>query len=103
MYAYGESEACGPAIRLHAARALEPGDAVTIPYGSHSSTHFARYYGFVPRPNPCDAMQVSLSDVLSTLPSDVPVPAGGWAAAGGGSTRAGRCARRRRSGARGAA
>lgn len=47
-----------PTIRLHAARALKEGDPVTISYGEHSSTHFALYYGFVPRPNPYDSLQV---------------------------------------------
>ena len=76
MYAFGHSAACGPSIRLHAARALRAGDAVTITYGEHSSTHFALYYGFVPGPtNPYDTLQVSLSDVLSTVPAAVAPPA----------------------------
>ena len=81
MYAFGHSARVGPSIRLHAARALNVGDAVTITYGEHESTHFALYYGFVPEPNPHDALQVSLSDVLSTLPADQLEPEGGWASA----------------------
>ena len=69
------------AVAKHAARALNVGDAVTITYGEHESTHFALYYGFVPEPNPHDALQVSLSDVLSTLPADQLEPEGGWASA----------------------
>ena len=66
MYAYGEGEACGPSIRLHAARSLAAGDAVTITYGEHDSTHFAMYYGFVPYPNSHDAVQVTLCSSLCT-------------------------------------
>lgn len=80
MYAFGHSDQCGPSIRLHAARALDVGEAVTITYGEHDSTHFALYYGFVPSPNPYDAVQVTLSDVLATLPDAQAVPAGGWQA-----------------------
>ena len=81
MYAYASNARCGPAIRLHAARPLSPGEAVTITYGEHSSTHFALYYGFVPQPNPHDALTVTLPDVLSSLPpaSLGDPPAEGWA------------------------
>lgn len=81
MYAFGHSAQCGPSIRLHAARAMQAGEAVTITYGEHDSTHFATYYGFAPAPNPYDAVQVSLADVLTTLPAEQTVPAHGWQAA----------------------
>ena len=80
MYAYANSTTCGPAIRLHAARAMRPGDEVTITYGEHSATHFALYYGFVPEPNPTDALQLTLNDVLSVVPAEQ-LPAGGVAEA----------------------
>ena len=35
----------GGSIRLHAARPLLEGEAVTITYGEHSAEHFCRYYG----------------------------------------------------------
>lgn len=83
MYAFASGASCGPAIRLHAVRALDAGEAVTITYGEHSSTHFALYYGFVPDANPADSITVTLSDVLSTQPSSRlgPEPTEGWSAA----------------------
>jgi hypothetical protein len=81
MYAFAANVAYGgPAIRLHAAKPLRPGDAVTITYGEHSSTHFALYYGFVPHLNPYDSLGVTISDVLSTLPEETlgPAPEEGW-------------------------
>ena len=68
MYAYSNGATCGPAIRLHAAKPLEPGDAITITYGEHTSMHFALYYGFVPSTNPSDCITMSLGDILATLP-----------------------------------
>ena len=59
LYAFAPGAACGPAIRLHAARPLAAGDPVTITYGEHTSAHFALYYGFVPRTNPFDALQMT--------------------------------------------
>lgn len=89
MYAFASGASSGgPAIRLHAARSLEKGDAVTITYGEHSSTHFALYYGFVPRANPSDSIGVTLEDVLSSQPAELlpselrggEEPPEGWAA-----------------------
>jgi hypothetical protein len=83
MYAFASGATGGPAIRLHAARALKAGEPVTITYGEHTNTHFALYYGFVPHPNPFDAVEVTLKDVLSVLPSQLtgPAPEDGWDAA----------------------
>ena len=80
MYAFASGASGGPAIRLHAARALREGEPVTITYGEHSNCHFALYYGFVPEPSPFDAVQVTLPDVLSITPEALrgPEPAGGW-------------------------
>ncbi len=88
MYAYAASATGGPAVRLHAARALRAGDAVTITYGEHTNSHFALYYGFVPfEPNPHDEIRLSLADLVS-LVGIVPdqqtlttAPAQGWEAA----------------------
>ena len=56
---------------------------MTITYGEHTSAHFALYYGFVPVPNPFDAIPVTLADVLSLVPSSElpPTPKVGWQAA----------------------
>jgi len=83
LYAYAPGAACGPAIRLHAARALAPGDPVSITYGAHTSAHFALYYGFVPRVNPFDRVDITVGGILGVLPEDVlgDPPDGGWEAA----------------------
>lgn len=82
LFAYSGAARCGPAVRLHAARALCPGDPVTITYGEHPSAHFALYYGFVPKPNPFDHVLVTLAMVLSEVPSLlIAPPQDGWDAA----------------------
>ena len=70
LYAFSSGASCGPAIRLHAARALRAGDEATITYGEHNNAHFALYYGFVPSYNPFDSIDVTIGDVLSVLPPD---------------------------------
>lgn len=69
MYACASSARGQPAaVRLLAARAVQPGDEVTITYGQHSSAHFALYYGFVPRANPFDEVRLPLRKLLAHLP-----------------------------------
>jgi hypothetical protein len=53
---------------------------VTITYGEHTSGHFAQYYGFVPKNNPHDTLQMSLLQLLRA--SGVPPPNGKWGADG---------------------
>lgn len=68
LYAYAPAPGGGPAcVRLHAARDLSAGEPVTITYGEHPSSHFALYYGFVPRTNPFDTLPVTLAQALGAL------------------------------------
>ena len=80
LYAYSGAGRTGDCIRLHAARPLRAGDAVTITYGEHTSSHFALYYGFVPRVNPHDYLSFSLAALLAAAPDDA-APDDGWIAA----------------------
>eukprot|EP00929_Paragymnodinium_shiwhaense_P032561 TRINITY_DN18024_c0_g1_i2.p1 TRINITY_DN18024_c0_g1~~TRINITY_DN18024_c0_g1_i2.p1 ORF type:complete len:500 (-),score=58.55 TRINITY_DN18024_c0_g1_i2:224-1723(-) len=78
LFSYSDNGACGPAVRLHAARALRLGEAVTISYGDHPSSHFAMYYGFVPSHNPFDHVFVDVADLLDASSSPVQSPRDGW-------------------------
>ena len=58
------SAAGGGSIRLHAARPLLEGEAVTITYGEHSAEHFCRYYGFVPEEDPHGSWRLRTATLL---------------------------------------
>lgn len=58
------------AVRLHAARALGAGEAVTLSYGEGSGEHWAQHYGFVPaeqggaaRANPYDCVAIRAAEL----------------------------------------
>lgn len=58
------------AVRLHAARALAAGEAVTLSYGEGSAEHWAQHYGFVPasaqgawHANPYDSVLLSAAEL----------------------------------------
>jgi len=51
------------AVRLHAARKLAPGDAVTLSYGEGSAAYWAQHYGFIPEPNPYDSVPIFARDL----------------------------------------
>ena len=82
LFTYSAAAGGGGAVRLHAVRALEAGDAVTITYGEESGTHFCQYYGFVPSDDPYASWQLSPLTLLAAVPASLLAPPeGGWAAA----------------------
>ena len=67
---YAFSPTNGGVVRLHAARRIEAGQAVTINYADDlSSSHFALYYGFVPHSNAADAVELPLTTILAGAPA----------------------------------
>ena len=69
---YAASAVNGGVIRLHAARKLSAGDAVTIRYGDWPSAHYATHYGFVPRTNAMHAVELKLSTILESATGETP-------------------------------
>ena len=68
IYTYAPSH--GGVVRLHAARRLEVGDAVTLSYGNDlGSAHYTTYYGFVPSSNAADSVSLRLVDLMRYAPS----------------------------------
>lgn len=63
---YAASPKNGGVIRLHAARRLSPGAAVTISYGEGDDAHFVEQYGFVPHSNRLNAVSLPLSTILQS-------------------------------------
>jgi len=63
---YSFSPTRGGVVRLHAARRLEAGSAVTIRYGDAGDEHYVEQYGFVPRANAPNAVELPLLRILQS-------------------------------------
>ena len=63
-YYYNDDDASAPALELRAAQPIAAGDAVTICYGTMPNELFVQSYGFMPTPNPHDAVYVALPQLL---------------------------------------
>lgn len=64
IYSYSPSR--GGVVRLHAARRLEEGSAVTIRYGDAGDEHYVEQYGFVPHSNALNAVELPLLRILQS-------------------------------------